>query len=298
MRVAAVALDAKPGETSANLDRVAQWAHRAAEAGASLLLTPELSLTGFVPNHPTSDHAEWLRDALGGARRMAQPLDGPVVGRLQEIARDTGLLVAGGLLEDAGARLFNTHVLVGPHGLLGAWRKLHVPMFEQPFYNGGGVPPVIDTPLGRIGVTICFDAFLPESTRLLAVQGAEIVLFPFAADPPPVTPDGWADWAAAVVQVRCAENGVFGIACNVHGDVHFAGVSQQFGGGALVVGPGGDVIARQDEATATPHMIVADLSRDAQLEARAAFEYTFRFRRPELYGLLTTQGPGGRPPAQ
>jgi N-carbamoylputrescine amidase len=211
VRVAAVALDAKPGETTHNLDGIEASAHDAAAAGASLLLSPELSITGFIPNHPVGDHAAWLGRALRGARDMAQPLDGPAVRRLSGIARETGLLIGAGLLEDAGGTLFNTHVLVGPAGVLGAWRKLHVPLFEMPFYNGGGVPPVVETPLGRIGITICIDAFLPESTRLLAVQGAEIVLFPFAADPAPLTPAGWAAWAGPVVEARCRENGVFGV---------------------------------------------------------------------------------------
>ena len=96
------------------------------------------------------------------------------------------------MLEDAGNVLYNTQLLVGPDGLLGSWRKMHVPMFEMPFYNGGPGPQVVDTPLGRIGANICFDALMPESTRLLAVQNVEIVLFPFAADPPPPTPAGWA----------------------------------------------------------------------------------------------------------
>ncbi len=82
VRVAAVALDAKPGETTHNLDGIEAWAHRAAAAGASLMLCPELSITGFVPNHPVGDHAAWLRQALRGAREMAQPLDGPAIRRL------------------------------------------------------------------------------------------------------------------------------------------------------------------------------------------------------------------------
>jgi predicted amidohydrolase len=101
-----------------------------------------------------------------------------------------------------------------------------------------------------------------------------------------VTPDGWAAWASPVVQARCVENGVFGLACNVQGLCTYAGVSQQFAGGALAVGPGGQVLARHTDETDVPHMLVADLDRDLQLQARAAFEYTFRFRRPELYGLL------------
>jgi predicted amidohydrolase len=59
-----------------------------------------------------------------------------------------------------------------------------------------------------------------------------------------------------------------------------------FGGGALVAGPGGQVLAQLDDETRVPQLLVADLDRELQLEARAAFEYTFRFRRPELYGLL------------
>ncbi len=287
VRVAAVDLDSRPGEPDGNLDRLEAWAHSAAEAGASLLLTPELSVTGFIPNHPVGDHAGWLRDALAGVRRMAQSLDGRAVTRLRHIAGETGLLIAAGLLEDAGGLLHNTHVLVGPGGVLGAWRKLHVPLFEAPFYNGGGVPTVVETPLGRVGITICIDAFLPESTRLLAVQGAEIVLFPFAADPEPVTPAGWAAWAAPVVTARCMENGVFGVGCNVHGDVSFANVPQRFAGGSIVIGPSGQTLARNDEVAAGPQLLTADLSREAQVDARAAFEYTFRFRRPELYRLLS-----------
>lgn len=290
VRVAAVAFDAATAATASNLDGIHEHCRRAAADGAELVLFPELSVTGFVPNHPTGDHAGWLREALAGARTMAEPLDGPAVRRLQAIARDTDVLVAAGLLEDAGHLLHNTHVLVGPDGLLGAWRKMHVPLFEMPLYNGGGVPDVVETPLGRLGITICFDAFLPESTRLLAVRGAEIVLFPFAADPEPVTPLGWAAWAGRTLEARCAENGVFGVACNTFGDVSFAGVSQRFPGGAMVIRPDGSVLARQGEATAAPHRLVAELDRAMLTSARAAFGYTFRFRRPELYGSLADRG--------
>lgn len=286
VRVAAVALDARPGDTTGNLEKIAAWCRRAASDGAQLVLFPELSVTGFVPNHPTADHAAWLQQVLRGARGMAEPLDGPAVARLIAISNETGVYVAAGLLEDAGHLLYNTHVLVGEGRLLGHWRKMHIPLFEMPVYNGGGVPEVIDTPLGRIGVNICFDAFLPESTRLLAVRGAEIVLFPFAADPAPVTPLGWAAWAGGVLQARCAENGAFGVACNYFGDVRYAGVDQRFPGGAMIVGPGGAVLARHEEETPEAHMLVSTLTRATLIDARAQFEYTYRFRRPELYASL------------
>jgi N-carbamoylputrescine amidase len=286
VRIAAVAVDTLPGDTTANINRLESWSARAAEQGAELVLFQELSLTGFIPNHPTGNHEQWLGTALAAARCSAQPLNGPAVTQLADIAREKNILIATGMLEDAGNLLYNTHILVGPDGLLGHWRKMHIPMFEMPFYNGGGAPQVVDTPLGRIGANICFDALLPESTRLLAVQNAEIVLFPFAADPPPRTVEGWADWAGTALKARCAENGVFGIACNYVGHVECAGVEQNFPGGGMAIGPRGEVLAGWEAKTDEPGMLIVDLTNDDLRAARAEPEYLFRFRRPELYGSL------------
>lgn len=283
VRVAAVNTESKPGQTEANLARIHAGCERAAREGAELVLFPELSITGFVPNHPVGDHNAWLREALRGARRMAEPLTGNAVRVLAEIAQSHQLLVAAGLLEDAGNRLFNTAVLVNGSGLAGAWRKMHVPMFEMPFYNGGPEPDVVETSLGRVGVNICFDALFPESTRLLAVQNAEIVLFPFAADPPPGTAGAWMEWAAPPLRARCVENGVFGVACNYAGRVSFAGTDQVFPGGSLVVGPSGGIIAQDLSACG---MLIADLDAATLIEARSGPEALFRFRRPEIYGRL------------
>ena len=101
-----------------------------------------------------------------------------------------------------------------------------------------------------------------------------------------MTPEGWAAWAEPTLQARCRENAVFGVACNLHGHVEFAGATQVFAGGALVVDPGGQAIARHTGDTQVEHMLLADLDRDRQIEARSAFEYTFRLRRPDLYGPL------------
>jgi predicted amidohydrolase len=283
VRVAAIPIESKPGQTEANLARIHTGCERAAREGAELVVFPELSLTGFVPNHPVGDHNAWLREALRGARRMAEPLSGNAVRTLMEIARSHRLLVAAGLLEDDGNRLFNTTVLVNGGGLAGAWRKMHVPMFEMPFYNGGPEPGVAETPLGRIGVNICFDALFPESTRLLAVQNVEIVLFPFAADPSPGTAEAWMEWAAPPVRARCVENGVFGVACNYAGHVSFAGAAQTFPGGSLVAGPGGEIIAQDFSESG---MLIADLDEATLTEARSGPEALFRFRRPEIYGRL------------
>lgn len=285
-RVAAAAVDSKPGETGRNLDRIAASCAKAASDGARLVLFPELSITGFVPNHPTGDHAAWLRNALHAARRMAEPVPGPAVRQLEQIAAAHGVYVCAGLLEDAGNMLHNAQVLAGPDGLAGVWRKMHVPMFEMPFYNGGPAPGVAATELGRMGVNICFDVLMPESARLLAVENVEVMLFPFAADPPPCTPEGWAAWAGPAVRARAVENGVFAVACNYAGRVECAGVEQHFPGGGMAVGPRGNVIAEWRGAPGEPHIMLADLCCEDLAAARAEPEYLFRFRRPELYGSL------------
>ena len=282
LTIAAANANAQPGETTRNLEAIFHHASRAAAAGAQLVLFPELSLTGFLPNHPETNHAAWLREALLFGRHIAEPLSGPAVNALALLARQTGVYLCAGLLEDAGNALFNTQVLLGPTGLLGAWRKMHIPMFEMPFYNGGPGPTVVDTPLGRLGVNICFDALIPESTRLLAVQNVELVLFPFAADPAPVTPQGWSVWAGPALRARCQKNGVFGLACNYRGPVSCLGVEQTFPGGALAVGPRGQILAEQTEGD----LLIQELHHADLRAARAEPEYLFRFRRPELYGPL------------
>lgn len=286
---AAICFSGQPGRVEANLEGIAGWCRRAAESGAQLALFPELSVTGFISNHPSGDHAAWLAEVLRGAWRTAQPLDGPAVQQLKSLSKECNIHLSAGLLENAGNVLYNTHIVAGDGQLLGIWRKMHIPLFEMQVYNGGGPAEVVETDLGKLGVNICFDAFLPESTRLLGVRNAEIALFPFAADPPPATAAAWAAWAQPVLQARCSENGLFGVACNYFGQVSFAGVGQSFPGGALTVGPGGEVLAVSTEHSAEPHMLLTVLKRDDLLEARAKFEYTFRFRRPELYGSIASR---------
>ena len=286
VRIAAVSVDTQPGDLAGNIAKISHWSQKAAAAGAHLVLFQELSLSGFIPNHPTGNHDKWLREALQIGWKNAQPLDGPAVRQLSQVAAAHKIMICAGILEDAGNLLHNTQVLVNGTGLQGYWRKMHVPMYEMPFYNGGGVPDVVETPLGRIGVNICFDALMPESTRLLAAKNVEIVLFPFAADPPPVTPQGWANWAATALKARCVENGIYGVACNYVGTVNCASVSQSFPGGGMVIDPRGQVFGEWTAPSGEPGMLISNLSAETLRQARAEPEYLYRFRRPELYGSL------------
>lgn len=287
VRVASISVDTKPGELDDNLQKIQAWANQAANQGAQLAMFQELSLTGFIPNHPIGDHNVWLRAAMTAGSKMAITLESRALQKLSEIARRHEMLLSVGMLEDAGNLLHNTQVLVDKAGLIGFWRKMHIPMFEMPFYVGGGCPNVVDTRLGRIGANICFDALLPESTRLLAIQNVEIVLFPFAADPPPVTAQGWFEWAHMPVRSRCIENAVFGIASNYVGHVECAGATQDFPGGGMIVDPRGVILSQWNSESGQPAMTVGDLSHSALVASRNEPEYLFRFRRPELYAPLS-----------
>jgi predicted amidohydrolase len=281
-----VAVDSRPGDVERNFEKIARWTERAASEGARLVLFPELSLSGFIPNHPIGDHETWLKTALLECRRAALRVDAAPVQALGELAARQRVSISVGMLEDAGNLLYDSQVLATPDGGIHVTRKMHVPMFEMPFYNPGPAPSVVETSGVRVGTNICFDALLPESTRLLAVQNVEVVLFPFAADPPPRTPAGWAAWAGPALRARCQENGAFGIAVNYVGDVECAGAQQSFPGGGLVISPRGDLLAEWSEDTGQPGMLLATLRASDLQAARAEPEYLFRFRRPELYGPL------------
>lgn len=290
LRIAAVDLDAAPQSLDANLEKIARWCATARDAAADLVLFPELSLTGFLPNHPTGDHSAWLRTALTAAREMAQKVDAPAIRRLVELARRFSLGISCGLLEDAGPVLYNTQLHVASDGSLTAFRKMHIPMFEMPFYVGGDAPGTASVAGMRVSTNICFDALIPESTRLAALAGAEVVLFPFAADPPPGTASAWADWAVPAIRSRCMENGVFGVAANYRGAISACGVSQVFPGGLVAVAPNGAVIEQKTDDTREPQMLTVDCRPEDLAAARAEPEYLFRFRRPELYAPLTRPG--------
>src|SRR5262245_36180312 len=106
VRVTAATTDTCPGQIDANLAKIDLWTSRAAAEGARLVMFPELSLTGFIPNHPTTEHEPWLRRALAAARRTAIRVDGPEVAAAAQIAARHDVLVSVGILEDAGNVLY------------------------------------------------------------------------------------------------------------------------------------------------------------------------------------------------
>ena len=112
---------------------------------------------------------------------LAEPVpDGPSVRRLEEIAGRHRLVLCAGLSEKERDIVFNTQVLVGPHGYIGKQRKLHLSRDEVFYYKGGREIPVFDIGPCKVGIVICYDNQFPEVARVLALRGAEVILMPHA----------------------------------------------------------------------------------------------------------------------
>lgn len=271
IRVAAAQVTCPVGRLAENLDKHRRFTRQAARAGARVVCFSEASLTGY----PVSD---------GVPHELAQPLPGELGRELAALSAETGVLVLAGLIErDRSGVLYNTAVVAGPEGLLGAYRKAHVACTEiHRFYHGD---EFLTFTWGRttFGVQICYDMHFAEMTRCLALRGAEVV-FALYASPDPCTPQGHAAKRSRWMKylpARAFDNSVYVVAVNQVG--HNGAV--EFPGTTLVLNPTGDVVA--EARPLEEDLLVADLTEAALLDKRReALQFFTHFRRPELYGEL------------
>ena len=233
---AAVQIAPEPGpltreSIAANGARAADWLRRcAASTGAQLIVLPETASTGFT----TGLDAEELWDLVG-------EFPGPCTETVQEAARAAGVHAVWGSYERGPRRgiVFNSAVLIGPDGeVLGVYRKTH-PFCTELISRGGWVTPgdevcVVDTPLGRIGMIICFDGDYPELSRITAVRGAEVIARPSALLR---SADIW----ELTNRARAYDNHVYVIGANATGAD--PGGSIYFGN-SMIVTPIAEVVAR------------------------------------------------------
>ncbi len=238
MKLAALQMQSSPGDVAANLDRLERAAREAASKGATLLLTPELGLTGYGAG-----------DAF---RTLAEPIDGPIVRRLVEISRETGIALIAGFAERDGDVVYNSAVHVDGDAKPTVYRKSHL----YGDYERSHFAP--ETPSTKLfvhrgvtcGMLICYDVEFPENVRRLALAGAEAVLVPTAL------PAGWSGTFIAnhMIQTRAFENQVFVAYINHCGSdplFSFAGLSR-------IASPDGQVVAKGDAAHET--LMFADIN--------------------------------------
>ncbi|HKB52487.1 MAG TPA: carbon-nitrogen hydrolase family protein, partial [Ramlibacter sp.] len=173
LRLAAIQMVSINGRVAENLTRAEHWAKLAAEHRAEVVLLPELFSTGFEINA----HA-W---------KAAEPQDGPTERWLVATARRHDYFIGGSYLEHRGDDFFDTFALAGPTGIAGRVRKRHPCSVEAYIFKGGDDPQVIETPLGRFGVAICYDASLREVWDRLLTSSPDLLLVPMSAPTPAKT---------------------------------------------------------------------------------------------------------------
>jgi len=183
-RIGVLQMEPHPGNAGANLATVASLLATRAARGLDLVVLPEFALCG----QPASKMQ---------AGAWAEPIPGPSTIALAAIAQASDCRIVAAMIERDGRRLFNTAVLIGPHGPDGAWgvesryRKLHLTDSDATWATPGNLGlPTVDTPLGRIGMLIGFDALFPEAARVLALDGADLIACPSMCAHPAVAPWG------------------------------------------------------------------------------------------------------------
>jgi N-carbamoylputrescine amidase len=165
--VAVVQVACELGDREGNLANAARYVRQAAEQGAKLVLMPEMMPGGYILNESIWDTAE--------------PFDGPSTQWMRGLARGLGIYLGTSFLEAEGENFFNTFVLVGPDGeIIARVRKNPPASFEAYFFTAGADCHWFDTPLGRIGVGICFENALYERYRELHQAGIDLYLRPFS----------------------------------------------------------------------------------------------------------------------
>ena len=191
-KIACVQMDVGIGDVEANRRRIVERIEMAADRGAELAIFPECAVTGYC------------FDSLDEAKPFAEPLNGRSTEAIAEACRRTGTHVVTGFIEQDGGSFYNAAMLVGPGGVIGNYRKVHLPFLGVDRFLTPGDKPfqVFDLPFGRIGINICYDASFPEAARALKLLGAELIVLPTN------WPTGAWRTAEFIVNTRACENHV------------------------------------------------------------------------------------------
>ena len=266
VKVGAVVLRSVVGDTDGNMAKVVAFVHEAARNHVDILCFPEMNLTGYS-----------VRSEI---RKVAQPSQGQLITTLIKLARQSGVFILAGLAESQGSAIYATHLVISPEGFLGCYRKLHLGPPEAKFFTPGDEIPLFQFGETTFGIQLCYDTHFPELSSIMALQGADILFFPYGSprDTPRQKLESWMRHLPA----RAFDNSVFVVACNTCGE---NGSGLTFPGTAVILSPDGRVLEQFTDDRET--MLTAVLKRsDLQAVRGHRMGYFLPHRRPELYSEL------------
>ncbi|MEM2987847.1 MAG: carbon-nitrogen hydrolase family protein [Candidatus Bathyarchaeia archaeon] len=264
--IALAQISCQRGDKKANIRRIEEYAAKAKQDGAELVIFPELSLTGYT-----------VRDELFD---LAEVIPGPSTNAVIKIAKKHETHIVFGmpeLSEKTQATIYNSAVLVGPEGYIGKYRKIHLPthsVFEEKrYFRPGYHVGAFSTGIGKIGLIICYDIFFPEVCRLTRLEGAQMIVCVSAS------PAVRKSFFETLTVARAIENAAF------LAYVNLVGIEDglQFWGGSRLIAPNGKIIAKAkyDEED----LVVGEVNY-TDIKSVEAFVPTLKDLRPELFGKL------------
>ena len=273
------------GSVNANLDAIESGLREAAKAGAQLVLLQELHNGPYFCQHESVDEFD-----------RAEPIPGPSTARIGTLAAELKLVVVASLFERRAAGLYHNTAVVFDKSetIAGRYRKMHIPddpaYYEKFYFTPGdlGFHPV-DTSVGKLGVLVCWDQWYPEAARLMALAGAELLLYPTAIGWDPADPqdekDRQRDAWVTVQRGHAVANGVPVLACNRVGfePAPDAGRGAQFWGSSFIAGPQGEILARANDDGR--ELLIADIDMARSEAVRRIWPF-LRDRRIDAYGDL------------
>lgn len=270
VRIACLQMEPCVGEKDRNLARSLEMIGEAAEAGANLVVLPELCSSGYVFN--TREEARMLAEEIP---------DGPSCRAWADAAARHAMHVVAGIAEREGRALYNSAVVVSPQGVIGTYRKNHLWAAENLFFEPGNLGvPVFRTDIGRIAVVVCYDIWFPEVFRLAAMQGADILCVPTNWVPMPDQPAGLPKMSNILAMGGAHSNSMFLAAADRVGIER----GQPFIGNSLIVSYTGWPIAGP-ASDDREEMLVADVNLSDARRKRNwnDFNQVLRDRRTDLY---------------
>lgn len=233
-------------DKESNFRKLDRYAREAAARGAQVVITPEGFLDGYVGNDRPLDKDKYFA--------VAEALDGPLMGRVRKLARELKIYLAVGFPELRGRQIYNSVAVFGPDGrTVSLYSKTHCG--GELWNTEGSAFPVVSTPFGRWGTLICLDRQLPETARILAIKGAQMILIPSYGMHGEIND--------VLMRARAYENSVY---------VVFVHPKR-----CLVVDPKGSVIS-QDRGD-TDQVVYGHIRLDERVGRGP-----IRARRPEIYG--------------
>lgn len=269
-RIAGVQMDVQIGDVATNLSRICEKLRETTAGGAVLTVFPECAVPGYCFG------------SLAEALPYAQTIPGSATDQLSKVCHELKCFAIVGMLERDGDRVFNAAVLIGPEGVVGSYRKVHLPFLGIDMFTTPGDRPFAVQSAGpiRVGMNICYDAAFPETARCLSILGADLITLPTN------WPPGAECTAACVINARAMENGVYYIAVNRVGTER----GFPFIGRSKIVDPSGRTLA--ESLTLEEEILYAEIDPE-----QARNKHVIRVpgkheidrladRRPEMYGPL------------